>query len=406
MVTERPVPHRSKIMIVDDNPINLRLLESMLRLEEHEVQSFSLGRLALAAAVRNPPDLILLDINMPEMNGYEVCERLKSTPEVANVPIVFLSALTETENKLKAFRAGGVDYVSKPFHVEEVHARVETHLKLHHLERALQLQNEHLEETVAARTQELAEANGRLTILDRSKTDFLNLISHEFRTPLHGLLGFGELILAGMPHTKANEQFKVMFERCRRRILTILDDALLLTQIDVEGKAFNSWPVSLTAALNRALERTAEFAESRNVLLPPPQLESDFVLGDPDLLERALQVLLETAVKFCEKGKTVRLGRGMPPDPLTLIIESRGTAIPVPVLGKFFDIFSIGEPITPGGDLGLGPPVAYRILSRLGGSVSVTNLDPPGIRLTISLQHAASNGFLSSRPDSAAEDEA
>jgi two-component system sensor histidine kinase/response regulator len=149
---------------------------------------------------------------------------------------------------VKAFRSGAVDYISKPFQFEEVHARVETHLKLHDLQRALKLQNERLEEAVAARTRELAEANERLTILDRSKNEFLNLISHEFRTPLNGLLGVGELILEEMPSTEENNELQELFERSRRRILSILDDALLLTQIDVSGEQFRSAPVSLSGA--------------------------------------------------------------------------------------------------------------------------------------------------------------
>ena len=98
---------------------------------------------------------------------------------------------------MKAFESGAVDYVSKPFQFEEVQARVETHLKLHNLQRVLKLHNVRLEEAVGARTRELAEAHQRLTLLDRSKDAFLTLISHEFRTPLHGLLGVGELILGG-----------------------------------------------------------------------------------------------------------------------------------------------------------------------------------------------------------------
>ncbi len=146
------------------------------------------------------------------------------------------SALNEVQDKVKAFRCGAVDYISKPFQFEEVQARVETHLKLHHLQRALKLQNERLEEAVAARTRELAAANERLTILDRSKSEFLNLISHEFRTPLNGLLGITELILDGMPPTEENQSLQEMFERSRRRILAIIDDSLLLTQIDVSAR--------------------------------------------------------------------------------------------------------------------------------------------------------------------------
>src|SRR5580700_10218904 len=141
-LAESPLSRRGDIMIVDDNPANLRLLEDMLVQQGHEVRSFPLGRLALAAAIKDPPNLILLDVNMPEMDGFEVCERLKATENVSGIPVIFLSALSETQDKVKAFRSGAADYVSKPFQIEEVQARVETHLKLHDLQQALKLQNE------------------------------------------------------------------------------------------------------------------------------------------------------------------------------------------------------------------------------------------------------------------------
>ena len=135
----------SDIMIVDDNPANLKLLEDMLLQQGHGVSSFPLGRLALAAAMKNPPDLILLDINMPEMDGYQVCERLKSISVLSEIPVIFLSALNETQDKVQAFRCGGVDYISKPFQLEEVQARVQTHVKLR---RAQQAERALLEKTL------------------------------------------------------------------------------------------------------------------------------------------------------------------------------------------------------------------------------------------------------------------
>jgi two-component system, sensor histidine kinase and response regulator len=387
VIMERLRSGPGNIMSVDDNPANLRLLEDMLRQQGHEVHSFTQGKLALAEAARNPPDLILLDINMPEMNGYEVCELLKCTEGLSHIPVIFLSALSQMQDKVKAFSSGAVDYVSKPFQLEEVQARVETHLKLHDLQRALKLQNEHLEETVAARTHELAEANVRLTILDRSKNDFLDLISHEFRTPLSGLICVGELILDGRSSTEENDELQGVFQRSRRRILSILDDALLLTRIDVNGEQFRSAPVCLSAVLSCAIESATEFAESRQVTLIPPSTGVDLVVGNEELLVRALHALIETAAKFSEKGGTVCVAYEGLADSVRVIIESHGRTISTTAMSKFFDVFSIGETLTPGGDLGLGPAVAYRILSLFGASVSVANLDhPSGIRLTISLK--------------------
>ena len=157
-IRDHYLSNHGNILIVDDNPVNLRLLEDMLIHGGHEVCSFPLGRLALAAAAQNPPDLILLDINMPEMNGYEVCAQLKSTEELSEIPVIFLSALNATQDKVKAFQAGAVDYISKPFQFEEVTARVETHLKLHNLQRALKLHNERLDELVNERTKQLQTA--------------------------------------------------------------------------------------------------------------------------------------------------------------------------------------------------------------------------------------------------------
>jgi len=144
-----------QIMIVDDNPANLKLLERILTEQGYQVGSFPSGKLALAAASQKAPGLILLDITMPEMNGYEICERLKADPKLAGVPVIFLSALSEVEDKIKAFHSGGVDYICKPFQVEEVRARVQTHLKLSELQKALRHQNVRLEQLVDQRTAEL-----------------------------------------------------------------------------------------------------------------------------------------------------------------------------------------------------------------------------------------------------------
>jgi DNA-binding response OmpR family regulator len=376
------------IMVVDDNPANLKLLEGMLGQAGYGVRSFSRGRPALVSAALNPPDLILLDINMPELTGYEVCERLKADDKLAPIPVIFLSALSETDDKVKALRCGGVDYISKPFEFEEMKARVETHLTLCRLQRALQSQNERLEQAVEARTAELAEANRRLTILDRSKNEFLALISHEFRTPLNGLLGVGDLVLTDLADSPESDELREMFETSRERILSILDDAMLLTQIDVQREKFSAGAVKLSLSIKRAVGMSTELARNRQVRLAPLSGGDGMVVGDEELLVKAFTALIETAVKFSERDQAVQIAWRADSGPRVVTIESLGKAIPTDQIPKFFDLFAIGEASTPGGDLGLGPPVACRILALFGGTVTVANRDRCGIRFTISLKSA------------------
>jgi len=137
------------ILIVDDTPANLRLLSQMLSEKGYGVRAVKSGARALESVQVTQPSLILLDIRMPEMNGYEVCERLKEDPKTHDIPIIFISALNEIEDKVKGFGVGGVDYITKPFQIEEVLARVETHLALRKLQKQLQDANKKFEEELA-----------------------------------------------------------------------------------------------------------------------------------------------------------------------------------------------------------------------------------------------------------------
>lgn len=148
----------STIMVVDDTPANLRMIDEMLRGLGYRVVAFPKGELAVKAAHRNPPDLILLDIRMPEMDGYEVCRQIKVNSQLQDIPIIFISALRETMDMVKAFQVGGVDYVTKPFRFEEVHARVETHLKIRRMQKELEKHNLHLQELVEEQVREISEA--------------------------------------------------------------------------------------------------------------------------------------------------------------------------------------------------------------------------------------------------------
>ena len=148
----------AKIMVVDDTPENLKLLSSLLKQNGYKVFALPRGDLALEAALRNPPDLVLLDINMPGLNGYETCRLMKKDPVLKSIPIIFISALNQTIDKVEAFRSGGVDYITKPFYFEEIQVRVETHLKLRAMQRVLEESNDILEKRVQDQVRQITES--------------------------------------------------------------------------------------------------------------------------------------------------------------------------------------------------------------------------------------------------------
>ena len=179
--TAAPGPaSRGDILVVEDTPASLKLLTGLLTDAGYRVRPAPDGELALWSARGHPPELILLDVRMPGMDGYEVCRQLKADAALREVPVIFLSAFTDTDDKVKGFEAGGVDFISKPYQFEEVHARVITHLQIARLQQRLAYQNEHLEELVEAKARELAEA--RLSLL--SERQLRDLAERESRLRL------------------------------------------------------------------------------------------------------------------------------------------------------------------------------------------------------------------------------
>lgn len=146
------------ILAIDDTPANLQLLAGMLKERGYRVRPVPNGKLGIQAAKKEVPDLVLLDINMPGMNGYEVCQQMKSDPELSSIPVIFISAMNDTLDKVKAFSLGAVDYITKPFQMEEVYARVDTHLALHFLQNELENHNNSLQNLVRDQVREIANS--------------------------------------------------------------------------------------------------------------------------------------------------------------------------------------------------------------------------------------------------------
>ena len=165
MTTLLKLSAQTKILIVDDNPDNLRLLATILESHGYIVRKSLNGRMAIQASHRNPPNLILLDINMPEMNGYEVCQQLKASEATAQIPIIFISALDRMEDKVRAFELGGVDYITKPFQEQEVLMRVKNQLLIQQQRQELIEQNQRLEQEIQERLRTEAQVR-QLSLTD------------------------------------------------------------------------------------------------------------------------------------------------------------------------------------------------------------------------------------------------
>jgi CheY-like chemotaxis protein/C4-dicarboxylate-specific signal transduction histidine kinase len=387
-----------KLLVVDDIATNRELLREMFGAAGHTTLEAVDGVEALQILAHEMVDAVLTDILMPRMDGYRLCHEIRTNDRIRNLPIVIYTATyTSPSDERLALSIGADKYLKKPapfktilIALHEAIARQRTSLRPEAWQEVevLKEYSDRLVTKLEETNIELTKVSERLTILDHAKSEFLDVIAHELRTPLSGLFGVSDFILEEGCSPEEHIQLKTVYKQSRRRILSILDDALLLTRIDVTAEQFGSAPVSLSMALIRAIESATEFAESRHVTFALPSADLDLVVGDEDLLVRALQALLETAVKFSEEGEVVCLAHEVVADSVRVIIESHGREISTTALPKFFEIFSIGETLTPGGDLGLAPPVAYRILSLFGASVSVANLDSSGIQLTISLRKA------------------
>lgn len=218
--------HKGNILVVDDTPANLRLLVRILTEKGYKVRPVPNGELALSAARGFPPDLILLDIMMPEMNGYEVCSELKLDERTRDIPVIFISAINDVLDKVKAFSIGGVDYITKPFHVEEVLARVETHLTICYLQRNLQDKNDELNQTL----QQLKNTQNQLIQSEKMAAlgQLIAGIAHEINTPLGAIRSSIENIANFLTQDieEINNFFQNISRECNPNLLILLQKTL------------------------------------------------------------------------------------------------------------------------------------------------------------------------------------
>ncbi|MCU0753921.1 MAG: response regulator [Xanthomonadales bacterium] len=356
--------HLATVLVVDDVPANLKLLEDLLGAAGYRVRVFPDPQMALKAAQADPPDLFLLDILMPGMNGFELCAALKADFRLREIPVLFLSALGEASDKVRAFAEGGVDYVTKPFQEEVVLARVRTHLRIASLQRQLTRYNRELESLVEERTRELARAKRRLEELGRLKDDFLQMISHEMRTPANGVLGVGELL---MMHCDEPELAQI-YRASAARLLALIEDATLLAGIDhARSNATDLLPLDQLLVQLRARFPQLEFEQGETTAPERVGLRAD-----PLLLERALLALRPLLAIFqAADAPPARVRLVLTAEQLVIRISLSSYPLTEAQSGEFFALDSNVRSRSVAESLGLAPVVAYAIVRAFGGDLQL-----------------------------------
>ena len=362
-------PSTGNVLIVDDTPANLQLLAGLLRERGYKPRPVLSGTLALQAAATTPPDLILLDINMPEMDGYAVCAQLKRDLKLKDIPVIFISALTESLDKVKAFQAGGVDYVTKPFDAEEVCARVQTHLTLRQLQLDLQQRFEELQR------------------LQGLRDGLVHMIVHDLRTPLTSVMGYMDLLRSDPSASAEYRQMCIDAAYTGSAEMSEMISSLLdINRLEAGEMPVDRQQVDLADLAANAVGSLGGLTIGRDLTQTAPEGPVPSSC-DPTLIRRVIRNLLGNALKFTpETGSitvTVTRAGGRP----RVEVADTGYGIPADFIGRVFDKFSQSSEgrARKRYSTGLGLAFCKLAVEAHGGTIGVTSEVGKGSRFWFEL---------------------
>ncbi len=362
-----------RVLIVDDNPKNLQVLGKILQGEQYEVEFAIDGIAALEWLEIKPFDLILLDVNMPGLDGFEVCRRIRANRKHDRLPVIFLTAETLRESVLKGFELGGQDYITKPFDSRELTMRVKTQVLLkRHIEQLEDL-NQNLELKVQERTRELTIAKEKAEESDRLKTAFLMNISHEIRTPMNGILGFLRLLEKPDLDDSRRKEFLSMANISGQRLVGTINDIIEISKIEIGDAAIVISEVNTEELMQAQLASHTSLAREKALVLSVfDHVRGDDarILSDRSKLEKILSNLILNAIKFTVRG-SVEIGNFLAGNELVFIVKDTGIGIPADQFGAVFERFVQADMSLnrnyEGSGIGLSIVKAY--VEALGGKV-------------------------------------
>jgi signal transduction histidine kinase len=346
---------REDILLVDDTPDNLRVLSAMLTNQGYEVRKALNGQRAIASVQSDPPDLILLDIRMPGMDGYAVCQQLKSDSKTCDVPVIFISALDDVLDKVKAFAVGGVDYVTKPFQEMEVLARIEHQLCIQRLKQQLLEHN-----------QELARSNQELE-------QFAHVVSHDLQQPLQSITGFAKLMLIKYQNQldQAALDYLNRIHGSGDRMQRLIQDLLSYSKTGLHDQEMQV--VDLNIVLKQVLENLDGSIKHNQVTLDCNSLPT--VMGHETQLIQLFQNLISNAIKFVEPGviPQIEISSLEQGDWWLFEIHDHGIGIDAQYLEKVFDMFQRTKSAESYSGTGIGLATCKKIVKNHGGQLWATS---------------------------------
>ncbi|MFK7955609.1 MAG: response regulator [Lysobacterales bacterium] len=377
-----PLPVQSitagaNLLLVDDVVANLTLLLDVLKDEGYQVRPVTDGRQALRAAKAQPPDLILLDIDMPTLDGFEVCKTLKRMPETQHIPVIFLSAFDQPTDKVAAFSAGGVDYVTKPFQIEEVLQRVSTHLHLESLKRSLE-----------GRNQELQARNRELEKLRKTQANLVHMIVHDLRSPLAGVLGYLELLQIGGGDSlsrKIQDDVSSAVEACNSAN-DLVSSLLDIARLESSAMPLDIATFDLREVAFSALNTQHAVKGSRNFSVHHDD-DPVLVSADSGLTHRVIVNLLQNAVRATNDNGRIDIEVSREGQHARLQVKDNGRGIHPDQLPKLFEKFAQADHRRQHRDSGFGIGLAFCRLAMESqqGSVDVESRPDEGSRFWITL---------------------
>ncbi len=370
------------VMVVDDLESHLKAIGNTLLNNGYEVALAFNGKRAVDVAKNTIPDIILLDIVMPEMDGYQVCKALKDDPKTANIPIIFLTSQKDTEHIVLGFQIGAVDYIVKPANKDETLARVKTHLELKNAKERLEAQNNKMQELL------------------KDKNEFLELASKDLRTPINEVRGYNELInkINSRPNFLSAEiqEYTKKIEIHTRQMMTIINDLLFLNEVE-HGRVQSIFKsIDLNLILLKVVKTYEQIAKPKRIVInyEPGLDHTTLVVADQEKLEKVLDNLISNAVKFSKFYKSIFIKTRLVLEdnqPAVLVeIKDQGVGLTPQDLQNIFVKFAklSSKPTGDENSIGLGLATVKLLIDEMNGKIWYESKEDEGTTVRFTLKVA------------------